>query len=79
MQPGRSCEIKVKSYKNEAEFQGNAERMLAAGWEFEGHSAKAQKTAIGRTAGTVALTGGIGLIFIGRSKKGDTITVTWRQ
>jgi hypothetical protein len=70
-------EAKVKSYKNEREYQRDAERMLADGWQIAGQSAKNQKTAIARTAGKFVLTGGLGLVLMGRSKKGETLTVTW--
>jgi hypothetical protein len=70
-------QVKVKSYKNEKDFEHDAEKMLRDGWELEGQSTKNQKTAIARTTGKVLLTGGIGLLIMGRSKKGDTITVTW--
>jgi hypothetical protein len=73
----RHSQVKVKSYKNEREFQHDAEKMIRDGWELEGQSVKNQKTAIARTTGKVLLTGGIGLLITGRSKKGDTITVTW--
>jgi hypothetical protein len=75
--PARRGQVKVKSYKNEKEFEHDAEEMIRDGWGLEGQSAKDQKTAIGRTAGKALLTGGIGLLIMGRSKKGDTITVTW--
>ena len=35
------------------------------------------KVAIGRTDGKAVLTGGIGLVLMGRSRKHDSITVTW--
>ncbi|HEY4869198.1 MAG TPA: hypothetical protein VII79_04245, partial [Candidatus Dormibacteraeota bacterium] len=75
----RRSQIKVKSYKNEKEFERDAAKMMKDGWELEGQSEKERKTAIGRTAGKALLTGGVGLILMGRSKKGDTITVTWMR
>jgi len=70
-------QVKVKSYKNEKDFEHDAQKMIRDGWELEGQSAKDQRTAIGRTVGKALLTGAIGLLIMGRSKKGDTITVTW--
>jgi hypothetical protein len=70
-------QVRVKSYKNEQEFERDAKKMIRDGWTIEGQSSKDQKTAIMRTAGKAVLTGGIGLIVMGRSKKGATITVTW--
>lgn len=72
-------QVQVKTYKNEREFQRDAQRMTVAGWRIEGQSSRNQNTAIGRTAGKAVLTGGVGLILMGRSKKGDTITVTWEK
>jgi hypothetical protein len=77
--PARRSQVKVKSYKNEKEFERDATKMMRDGWEIEAQSSKDRKTAIGRTAGKAVLTGGVGLILMGRSKKGDTITVTWMK
>ncbi|HLJ66503.1 MAG TPA: hypothetical protein VKX16_03995 [Chloroflexota bacterium] len=70
-------DIKVKSYKDEKEFERDAKKMMKGGWEIQSQTSKEQKTAIGRTLGKTVLTGGIGLAIMGRSKKGDRFTVTW--
>jgi len=73
----RRPQVKVKSYRDEHEYQRDAQKMLRGGWHIEGQSDKDRKIAIGRTAVKGLLTGAIGLVLMGRSKKGDTITVTW--
>ena len=47
------------------------------GWTLQTTGDKDRHTAIGRTLGKTVLTGGIGLLLSGRSKKGDAITATW--
>lgn len=69
--------VSVKTYASESDLERDAEKMLAAGWTVEGQSSKAGGVAVGRTLGKAALTGGVGLLLTGRSKKGDKITVTW--
>lgn len=67
----------MKTYKNEREFNHDAEKMQRDGWTLQTTGDKDRHTAIGRTAGKAVLTGGIGLLLSGRSKKGDSITATW--
>jgi hypothetical protein len=69
--------VQMKSYKNEKDFNRDAPKMELAGWSLQTTGDKDRKTAIGRTAGKAVLTGGIGLLIGGRSKKGDTINATW--
>jgi hypothetical protein len=73
----RGMAIKMKSYKNEKEFNRDAPKMERDGWTLQTTGDKDRHTAIGRTLGKTVLTGGIGLLLSGRSKKGDAITATW--
>lgn len=73
----RAPQVKVQTYKSDKEFQKHAEKMLRDGWRIEGQTGHQGKVAIGRTVGKAVLTGGIGLALMGRSRKNDTITVTW--
>ena len=75
--PKRAPQVKVQTYKSDKEFQKHAEKMLRDGWRIEGQTGHQGKVAIGRTVGKAVLTGGIGLALMGRSRKNDTITVTW--
>jgi hypothetical protein len=75
--PERRNEVRVKSYLTERDYQKDARKLIRKGWRIEGQSSKERDTAIGRTFVKTALTGVVGLIVMGRSKKGDTITVTW--
>jgi general stress protein YciG len=67
----------MKSYKNEKDFNNDAVKMQRGGWQLQATGDKDRKTAIGRTAGKAVLTGGIGLLLGGRSKKGNSVTATW--
>jgi hypothetical protein len=72
-----SMAVKVKSYKNDKEFEKDAGKMMKDGWRLQAQSGKERHTAIGRTAGKALLTGGVGLLLSGRSKKGDSVTAMW--
>jgi hypothetical protein len=76
-QASTTPELKMKSYKNEKEFNQDSVKMVRDGWTLQGSQEKDRHTAVGRTVGKAVLTGGVGLLLTGRSKKGDAITVTW--
>jgi len=69
--------VQVKVYKNAKAYQKDAPNMAGKGWLPEGQIQAAQRVAVGRTVGKVVLTGGVGLLLSGRSKKGEEITVTY--
>jgi hypothetical protein len=71
--------LEVVTYKNAKEYEKDAKKRLRDGWEVQAQTQKDQKVAIGRTAGKAIMTGGIGLVVMGRSHKGDTLTVTWTK
>lgn len=77
--PRGSGQVRVKSYRNEKEFERDASSMVRQGWSIAGQSSKERKTAILRTTAKTAATGLIGLAVLGRSRKGDSITVTWTR
>jgi hypothetical protein len=59
------------------EFEKDAERRFGTGWELEAQTEAERKVAVGKTLGKAALTGGLGLLLSGRSKKAGNITATW--
>jgi hypothetical protein len=70
-------QVQVKTYKNADDYERDAPRMAADGWTPQGQTSGTGGVRIGRTVGKAVLTGGIGLVVMGRSRKGDPITVTW--
>lgn len=73
----RSPEIRVVSYKKLADYEKDARKRAKTGWRVETHVEQERRVAKGRTLGKTVLTGGVGLVLTGRSKKGDAITITW--
>ena len=70
-------QAQVKTYKSDKDFEKDARKMLRDDWSIQGQSVHQGKVALGRTLGKAVLTGGIGLALSGRSRRDDTITVTW--
>jgi hypothetical protein len=69
--------VHVKTYKNVREYEADAHGMIERGWMPVSQSTAQGKVAIGRTAAKAALTGGVGLMIMGRSRTDGQITVTW--
>jgi hypothetical protein len=73
--PGQ--EVDIVSYKKLADYERDAKKRVKAGWHVETHVEQERRVAKGRTLGRTVMTGGIGLVIGGRSRKGDAITITW--
>jgi len=74
---GPSGETQIKSYKDANEYRRDAQHMSRQGWQVQSTSEQERHTAVGRTVGKAVMTGAVGLLLTGRSKKGDQIVVTW--
>jgi hypothetical protein len=74
--PPEPPRVQVKEYKTAAEFEADAERMIAAGYHMQGQSATDGHINVGRTVTGAALTGGWSLLLGASRTKGKT-TVTW--
>jgi hypothetical protein len=72
-----SPQVAVKTYRNAGEYERDAPGMASRGWIPAGQSTGQGRVAIGRTAAKAVLTGGIGLVLMGRSRSDAPITVTW--
>lgn len=68
-------EVQVKRYREEKEYERDAQRMVAAGWRIEAQSSQRGNVKIGSTM----LKAGVFLpwAMMRPSRKGDPITVTW--
>jgi hypothetical protein len=70
-------ETETKSYKSAEDYHKDLEYRVSKNWYVIDQTQDGQRVAASRTLAKVALTGGIGLLLTGRSKKGGKITVTW--
>ncbi|MFE1170442.1 hypothetical protein [Nocardiopsis sp. NPDC058789] len=78
---------KIVTYKNAAEFEAEAPKMLAKGWRVQGSNNENNHTTVGRVgAGVVVggvLTGGFGALIGGAlgaaSKKKGSVQVIWER
>jgi hypothetical protein len=69
--------VDIVTYKTPKDYEKDAKKRIAGGWQMQGQSSLNSQVAVGRTVGKAVLTGGVGLLLSGRSKKGGGITVTW--
>ncbi len=65
------------TYKNAKDFERDATWMSTVGWVVQGQSQAGDTVKVGGTLMQGALTGGAGLLLMGRSKKSGEIVVTW--
>ena len=74
-----STETRVKKYDSAKDMERDIQKMSKDGWQVVGQGAEREKVAVGRTAAKTVLTGGIGLLVSGRSKKGGDMVVTYQR
>ncbi len=74
--PAVRNQVRVKSYKNERDFEHDATRMMRDGWEIQGQSSRSGHVSIAKTLIKTNLTLGLGALT-GFSRTKDKITVTW--
>jgi len=74
--PAVQAQLKVKSYKNERDFEQDAKKMMRDGWQIQGQSSRSGHVSIAKTLLKTNLTLGLGALT-GFSRTKDKITVTW--